>query len=355
MTVSIELRKPSTDPALVILAWILLFQRGCSCASTHALGPPFLSHRHLLERSGKKVLKMVKSPVSLKTSVLIFVPYMWLVAYWFFVPSAVVIEGMGMDPSREHPAPYRLNGLKELLLCICIYMPAYYYDMWEAMAMTGFGRVSVLLWLVLLIQVFKAPWGCLQGGLIDLPCGILTIVAYYASSGSKTYESRKGRSYPLPWTRNLVRLSGYLEGAYGVVLMVAPELIDGTFFNLSYSTLDSIQGSGVDHLALRSYGICTFVIGIFYIGWSIPVYMIQHMYLFIGAFHILLFIGQSLMGIKGIVPQDCLESERYFHLSAGFLIFLTLTLETRALKHMGAKLVFNQGFLMLDSDAKKMR
>ena len=59
-------------------------------------------------------------------------------------------------------------------------------------------------------------------------------------------------------------------------------LINAIFFtgaSFFISTVYDLQFSNADtrHLGLRSYGICTLVIGMFYIYWSIPSMQLQHM------------------------------------------------------------------------------
>ena len=156
----------------------------------------------------------------LKISILIFIPYMWVVAYLFMGPDFSVLDAMGLNLEDEHPAPYRLNGLKEGLLCVCFYMPAFYHNMYEMMFTTGLGRSTVPFWLSLIIFLFGAPYSVLQGGALDLPCGLFTIFAYFyhKESPSRTFDERVSKSIRLTWTKIFVQASGFIEGLYGLFL-----------------------------------------------------------------------------------------------------------------------------------------
>ena len=260
----------------------------------------------------------------LKFSILIFIPYMFLVAYLFMGPDFAVLDGMGLKLEDEHPASYRLNGLKEGLLCVCFYIPAFYYNIYEMMYTTGLGRSTVPFWLTLIVVMYGAPLRVLQGGALDLPCGLLTIYAYFShgEKPSETFANRNSSSINLKWIRFFVQLSGFLEGVYGLLLVFAPEVVDKVVFDLQYSN------QATHHLGLRSYGICTLVIGMFYIYWSIPSMCLQHMYGFVGMYHLMLALGLTIFANNEIypVPLSCLYVERTFHGLFGMLICILFVL-----------------------------
>lgn len=263
----------------------------------------------------------------LRISILIFIPYMWIVAYLFMGPDYSVLDAMGLKVEDEHPAPYRLNGLKEGLLCVCFYMPAFYYNIYEMMYTTGLGRSTVPFWLTLIIVMFGSPWSVLQGGALDLPCGLFTLYAYFTHKDNlvKTFDDRLANSVNVEWTKALVQISGFIEGIYGLLLVFSPEhkIIDNKFvYDLQFSNADT------RHLGLRSYGICTLVIGMFYIYWSIPSMQLQHMYYFVGIYHLLIATGMTILANNTLypVPLSCMYFERIFHFVSGILILASFTM-----------------------------
>ena len=237
----------------------------------------------------------------LRISILIFIPYMWIVAYLFMGPDFAVLDAMGLKVEDEHPAPYRLNGLKEGLLCVCFYMPAFYYNIYEMMYTTGLGRSTVPFWLTLIIVMFGSPWSVLQGGALDLPCGLFTLYAYFTHKDNlvKTFDDRLVNSLNLEWTKALVQISGFIEGIYGVFLVFSPEhkIIDNKFvYDLQFSNADT------RHL--------------------------QHMYYFVGIYHLLIATGMTILANNTLypVPLSCMYFERIFHFVSGILILASFTM-----------------------------
>ena len=105
------------------------------------------------------------------------------------------------------------------------------------------------------------------------------------------------------------------------------------------------SNAGTHHLGLRSYGICTLVIGMFYIYWAIPSNCLQHMYYFVGIYHLSIASGMTILANNNIypVPVECIFFERVFHYFFGILIVASFTM--RPFKTLT---IFKNGHLVAD-------